>query len=137
MKSRRRLIRALAVLACVAAPLLVWAVAELAGVEVLTVRGSGEAVPLEALDVITVSMVSGVLGWTTLAALERFLPRGALALWLAGAAVALGVVLVRTLLRAELSATQTTVLTIRAVVLALALVPPLAWTSVRRHEEER
>lgn len=130
--ARRRAIRATAILCGVLAPLAVLFAARLAGVEVLTVRGDGVPAPLDAFDVVAVSLVAGVLAWGSLALLERFLPRWATVGWTTAAAVALVVVLVQTATDASLDGAQRWVLGFRAVAMVAALVPLLAWTSARR-----
>lgn len=74
----RRLARALAVLAAVAAAVALWTIARFAlGVDVREPRWSGPPVELEAVNVALASVVAALAGWALLAALERFTARAA------------------------------------------------------------
>lgn len=71
--------RALAIAGATAAALLVWVVGgPLLGInlDVLKTPGSTSAVPVSAPDVLVSGVVAGLLGWASLAVLERVSARG-------------------------------------------------------------
>ncbi|MFI0487679.1 DUF6069 family protein [Actinomadura sp. 9N215] len=119
-----RRVRAAAVAAAVAISTVLYLVASAAGVDfLLTDPGKTEAYHLKTFDVVLISAVSGLLGWGTMAVLERF-TRHARTVWsvLAGAVLVLSFVPIGL---EQASAATRAVLTIIHIAVAVALLPLL------------
>ncbi|MBG6104733.1 threonine dehydrogenase-like Zn-dependent dehydrogenase [Micromonospora vinacea] len=79
--------RALGVAAAVVAPLAIWAVGALAGVD-YTVESPGQpATVIGAGAIVMIALVAALLGWAVLALLERFATRVARPVWISLAIV--------------------------------------------------
>lgn len=79
--------RALGVAAAVVAPLAVWAIGALAGVD-YTVESPGQpATVIGAGAIVMIALVAALLGWAALALLERFATRVARPVWISLAIV--------------------------------------------------
>ncbi|MGC4798199.1 DUF6069 family protein [Micromonospora saelicesensis] len=79
--------RALGVAAAVVAPLAIWAIGALAGVD-YTVESPGQpATVIGAGAIVMIALVAALLGWAALALLERFAPRVARPVWISLAIV--------------------------------------------------
>ncbi|RAO55418.1 hypothetical protein LUPAC06_04142 [Micromonospora saelicesensis] len=79
--------RALGVAAAVVAPLAIWAIGALAGVD-YTVESPGQpATVIGAGAIVMIALVAALLGWAALALLERFAPRVARLVWISLAIV--------------------------------------------------
>ncbi|MEU4553669.1 DUF6069 family protein [Micromonospora violae] len=79
--------RALGIAAAVVAPLAIWAVGALAGVD-YTVESPGQpATVIGAGAIAMIALGAALLGWATLALLERFAPRVARPVWISLAVV--------------------------------------------------
>ncbi|MGC4758150.1 DUF6069 family protein [Micromonospora trifolii] len=79
--------RALGVAAAVAAPLAVWAIGALAGVD-YTVESPGQpATVIGAGAIVMIALGAALLGWAALALLERFASRVARPVWISLAIV--------------------------------------------------
>lgn len=131
-RTSRIALRAGGAAAAIAAPVAVWALARAAGVDVESVRRSERAVDLPALYVVIVGAVFVVLGWASLALLERFVPRLARPVWAAAGGVVLLVALVHSAVESKLAADQRMVLMVMTAVFAAALMPALLLTSPPR-----
>ncbi|MEU1745308.1 DUF6069 family protein [Micromonospora arida] len=79
--------RALGVAAAVVAPLAIWAIGALAGVD-YTVESPGQpATVIGAGAIVMIALAAALLGWAALALLERFATRVARPLWISLAIV--------------------------------------------------
>ncbi|MFG3643965.1 DUF6069 family protein [Micromonospora sp. NPDC047762] len=79
--------RALGVAAAVVAPLAIWAIGALAGVD-YTVESPGQpATVIGAGAIVMIALVAALLGWASLALLERFASRVARPVWISLAIV--------------------------------------------------
>ncbi|MET8262734.1 DUF6069 family protein [Micromonospora arida] len=79
--------RALGVAAAVVAPLAIWAIGALAGVD-YTVESPGQpATVIGAGAIVMIALAAALLGWAALALLERFATRVARPLWISLAVV--------------------------------------------------
>ncbi|MDG9673611.1 DUF6069 family protein [Micromonospora sp. DH14] len=79
--------RALGIVAAVVAPLVVWSIGALAGVD-YTVESPGRpATVIGAGAIVMIALAAALLGWAALALLERFAARIARPLWIALAIV--------------------------------------------------
>ncbi|MER7591488.1 DUF6069 family protein [Micromonospora sp. NPDC127501] len=79
--------RALGVAAAVVAPLAIWAIGALAGVD-YTVESPGQpATVIGAGAIVMIALVAALLGWAALALLERFATRVARPVWISLAIV--------------------------------------------------
>lgn len=79
--------RALGVAAAVVAPLAIWAIGALAGVD-YTVESPGQpATVIGAGAIVMIALVAALLGWAVLALLERFATRVARPVWISLAIV--------------------------------------------------
>ncbi|RAO12347.1 DUF6069 family protein [Micromonospora noduli] len=79
--------RALGVAAAVVAPLAIWAIGALAGVD-YTVESPGQpATVIGAGAIVMIALGAALLGWAALALLERFAPRVARPVWISLAIV--------------------------------------------------
>ncbi|RAO48407.1 hypothetical protein GAR06_01734 [Micromonospora saelicesensis] len=79
--------RTLGVAAAVVAPLAIWAIGALAGVD-YTVESPGQpATVIGAGAIVMIALVAALLGWAALALLERFAPRVARLVWISLAIV--------------------------------------------------
>ncbi|TDD31811.1 hypothetical protein E1287_25100 [Actinomadura sp. KC06] len=119
-----RRVRAAAVAAAVAVSTVLYLAASAAGVDfLLTDPGKKEAYHLKAFDVALFSTVSALLGWATMAVLERF-TRHARTVWsvLAGAVLALSFV---PIFLEQATASTRAVLVVLHIVVAVALLPLL------------
>ncbi|MFF0155043.1 DUF6069 family protein [Micromonospora sp. NPDC005203] len=110
--------RALGVAAAVVAALAVWAIGALAGVD-FTIESPGQpATDIGAGAIVIVALGAALLGWATLALLERFAPRVARPVWISLAVVVTAVSLVPLL---GVEATGGAKLTLGAAHLAVAV----------------
>ncbi|WUH96303.1 DUF6069 family protein [Spirillospora sp. NBC_00431] len=119
-----RRVRAAAVAGAVAASTVLYLAASAAGVDfLLTDPGKTEAYHLKAFDIVLVSLVSALLGWAAMAALERF-TRHARTIWsvLAGTVLVLSFVPIGI---EEATASTRVLLTIIHLAVAVALLPLL------------
>lgn len=135
-KRRSRLVRAAAASAAVAGPLLVWAAARAAGHPLRGVRRRGLPVVLDLSDVLTVSLVAVLVGWLSLAVLER-LTRHAALIWTIAASGTTVLLAAHTVTGQLLSGGERALLVVRLLVLAGALIPAFAWTSARATHRRR
>ncbi|MET8044073.1 DUF6069 family protein [Micromonospora sp. NPDC005215] len=120
--------RALGVVVAVVAALAIWAIGALAGVD-YTVESPGQpAIDLGAGAIVVVALGAALLGWATLALLERFAPRVARPVWISLAVVVTLVSLVPLL---GVEATGGAKATLGATHLAVAL-PLIALLPARR-----
>ncbi|MGA4728316.1 DUF6069 family protein [Micromonospora taraxaci] len=79
--------RALGVGAAVVSCLVIWSIGALAGVD-YTVESPGQPATVIGVGaIVLVSLGAALLGWATLALLERFAPRVALPIWISSAVV--------------------------------------------------
>ncbi|KAB1927278.1 hypothetical protein F8280_07880 [Micromonospora noduli] len=79
--------RALGVAAAVVAPLVIWAIGALAGVD-YTVESPGQpATVIGAGAIVMIALGAALLGWAALALLERFAPRVARPVWISLAVI--------------------------------------------------
>ncbi|MFI0371660.1 DUF6069 family protein [Actinomadura sp. 1N219] len=125
-----RRVRAAAVAAAVAASTVLYLAASAAGVDfLLTDPGKDEAYHLKAFDVALFSTVSALLGWGTMAVLERF-TRHARTIWgvLAGAVLALSFV---PIFLEQATASTRAVLVVLHIAVAVALLPLLRRRATR------
>lgn len=120
--STRRLHRAGSVVAAAAGASVVWLIASAAGVDFLLSDSMG-AVTISLPIVLVFSTVFGLLGWATLAVLERFTRRSR-AVWTTVAATVLALSLPPVFLEDATTATKIALVLVHAAVAAV-LIPAL------------
>jgi hypothetical protein len=125
--SRRR-IRALAVAGAVLAAVVVWAVGDpLLGNDLVVKQPEQEAIDLGAGAVVVVTLVSSLLGWALLAALERLTSRAG-GIWTVAAVLVLAVSFVP-IIGVEASGGSKAVLVLLHLVVGAVIIPVFARTT--------
>lgn len=122
--------RAAAVAGAVVAPVLIWVVATLLGVDIAVYQGTPTPVPVGLVAVAGASLLVSLVGWGLLALLERRVARAAR--WWTVVALVVLVLSLAAPLTSGVDLTVGIVLALMHVAVAAVLVPVLRLTSTRR-----